>query len=53
MNDNKLKAFATQLVELATHLQDDRAMPAMTRSMSFAVGEKFVGLSRSDTEKFQ
>jgi hypothetical protein len=53
MNDNKLKAFATQLVELATHLQDDRAMPAMTRSMSFAVGEKFVGLSGSDTEKFQ
>ncbi len=28
-------------------------MPAITRSMSFAVGEKHVGLSGADTEKFQ
>lgn len=53
MNDNKLKAFATQLVELATHLQDGDSMSAMTRSMGFAVGEKNVGLSGADTEKFQ
>ncbi len=53
MNDHKLKAFAAQLVELATHLQDGDAMPAMTRSISFAVGEKHVGLSGANTEKFQ
>jgi len=53
MNQNKLKAFAKELVELAGHLQDGDAMPAMTRSMSFLVGEKHVGLCGPDAATLQ
>jgi hypothetical protein len=51
MNENKLKAFAKQLVELAGHLQDGDAMPATTRSISFLLGEKHVGFSGPDAAK--
>lgn len=51
MNENKIRAFAKQLSELAEHLQDSDAIPATTFNMNFLAGDKSVGLSGPDAEK--
>jgi hypothetical protein len=52
MNENKTKAIAGQLVDLAAKLKDGDALPTSFSSMTFLVHEKQLGLAGKDAETF-
>jgi hypothetical protein len=53
MDENRIRAFAKQLSELAERLQDSNAIPATTFNMNFLAGDKSVGFSGPDAEQCQ